>query len=275
MITAEDLHNMGQFLLPTDQITNCLYSDNLSLSCLALLPAMPELNLALENAGNAFNYAFTWFNAARANRKAVPTILENLDDVANNMANPLTDKLSLSNIRDITKNQITNGGTNAALDNANQLIDDLMSQGMSEAEAITKVGTALTPEYAITAEQQLTLTSIADKAKNADQLVMCPYTWCRHNATLSDAIAKSRGLDPSRATMTLNGGGGHQFTAVTNPAGGQTFIDVTNNLTFNSVDEMTSVWESVGKFVNTLELTRGTVGTNGLTNWQVINLIGN
>ncbi len=181
----------------------------------------------------------------------------------------------LQNLRESIRNEISiNGAGNVTVTKANEVIDELMALGMSEKQAITVVGSGITPDYAVTSEQKALL-KLADKARTADDIMMCSTTWCRHNAGISDAIAESRGLNTYRAAMTFEGGGGHHTTAILDNLNNPTFLDITNNMTFNSVEEMMETWKKNNLTINYLNVSAQYIDNAGQAAWNSIDLIKN
>ena len=154
----------------------------------------------------------------------------------------------------------------------NQEIDKLVANGVDKLEAIRQVGSVSVPDYAATPEQIAQL-QLADKARTADEILQCPYTWCRHNSTVSDAILESRGYQPYRAAMMMQtteglSAGGHQVSAII-VNGEPVFIDLTNNLIIPGQQALEQILLNSGKQLTALEMIRLT--TNNV--WDVINLI--
>ena len=154
----------------------------------------------------------------------------------------------------------------------NQEIDNLVARGVDELEAIRQVGSISIPNYATTPEQIAAL-RLADQARTADEILQCPYTWCRHNSAISDAILESRDYQPYRAAMTMQtteglSAGGHQTSAII-INGEPVFIDLTNNLIITGQQALEQVLINSEKQLTALEMIRLT--TNNV--WDVINLI--
>ncbi len=202
----------------------------------------------------------------------------------NNLSNPL--KYSLTPINKVTndientdytqlrqqiRDQISAGGENSTIKLANQEVDKLVSQGMNELEAITKVGSGIAPNYANTAEEIAQL-NIANTAKTADQVMQCEYTWCRHNKIISNEILESRGYSAYSTNMKFQSGGGHVVSAIMDD-GIPIFVDITNNKLLTGVESLTDLFSNNGSFINQLDLWRqaNNIGTN--PSLDVINLI--
>lgn len=178
------------------------------------------------------------------------------------------------NLQQIIRNEIDSGNINGGITVklANQEIDRLIDQGVDELDAITRVGSSIVPDYAVSNEQKALL-NLADKAKTADEVMQCQFTWCRHNSVISDEILKSRGYDPYRTniqwqTLEGNPAGGHATSALIKD-NEYVFVDFTNNKTIYGIEDLADIARKNNLQVTKVELFKQNLDSVS-SPWEVV-----
>jgi len=127
---------------------------------------------------------------------------------------------------------------------ARMVNDHVSSLGSAdEYNTIAQVVNDILPPYA-SSNQEL-IAAGADRARTADEVMLCSTTWCRHNTKVTNEVLQERGEDVYQVFMRFSDSDGNQHSHVlsaVNKDGQWIYVDPTAGEAFYSTEAMTQTW---------------------------------